>query len=83
MTALARKADAHLRKRGHCILVVGENVTRNANLHPTDVVRDVFSAHAPSLRLVSVIVDSIPDIRRARRDCTGTKQENVLVYRKR
>jgi hypothetical protein len=33
-------------------------------------------------RLDCMYHDAIPDIRRSRRECRGTKTETVLVYRK-
>lgn len=70
---------------GYFILVVGD-ATRGGSragrtaaltrqLFETEAVLDVF-------RLDSSYHDTIPDIRRSRRECRGTKAETVLVYRK-
>jgi hypothetical protein len=83
MTAVARIAEHHLCRSGHCVLVVGESVSRNRTVHPAQSVIQIFGEQAPSLHLREVIVDSIPDVRRARRSCRGVKQEQILVFQKR
>jgi hypothetical protein len=81
MIAIARLNERCLVRGGHCVLVVGESVSRRQTVHPAQHVVDVFAAHAPSLVLETVITDSIPDIRRARRDYSGVKTEQILVFR--
>jgi hypothetical protein len=82
MAALAKKVQHSLKQGGHCVLVVGEKVTRKGESHPALVAATQMSQHAPSLTLVSVTSDEIPDVRRSRRDYSGTKKEQVLVFRK-
>ncbi len=81
--ALARGVERSLMKKGYCVLVVGERVTRSGDSHPARVLSEIFKAHAPSMDLKSVVVDRIPDIRRARRGYASTKTEHILVFRKR
>jgi hypothetical protein len=83
MSALARLNEQRLKASGHCVLVVGETVSRNGTVHPAQSVLELFREHAPSLELRKIIVDTIPDVRRARRDCRGVKQEQVIIFRKR
>lgn len=83
ITSLATKVNIGLKPGGHCILIVGETLTRSKRMsHPANFVMDLVSRRAPCLELKKFIIDEIPDIRRARRYCTGTKKELVLVYRR-
>lgn len=82
MTALAILSQKGLRKSGYCVLVVGESVARNRTVHPARSAIEIFAQHAPSLLLSSVIIDTIPDVRRARRDCRGVKEERIIVFRR-
>jgi hypothetical protein len=82
MSVLASKTQAVLRSRGYCVLVIGDVVSRSAVVHPARIAVDAFAAHAPSLSLISMVEDSIPDVRRARRDYRGVKRECVVVFRK-
>lgn len=71
---------------GYFVLVLGD-VTRGSTrrVNTADITRQIFT-DTPSLesfRLAATYVDTIPDIRRSRRECRGTKRETVLVYRKR
>lgn len=82
MIAVARLNERSLVRHGRCVLVVGESVSRGQIVHPAQHVITIFQTHAPSLTLEKVIVDSIPDVRRARRDYRGVKAERILVFRK-
>jgi DNA modification methylase len=82
MRTLLTKARVSLKKRGHLVLVVGETITRKRmTSHPSTVVVDL-AERLGGFRLVDAVVDNIPDVRRARRDCRGTKAEHILVFRK-
>ena len=73
-----------LKDRGFCVLVVGETVRRKRmTSHPATQVTGIMSSANPEMKLVRVIEDEIPDVRRARRGCTGTKTELILVFQKR
>jgi tRNA G10 N-methylase Trm11 len=82
ITSLARKVELGLRPAGYCILVVGEELTRNFEAHPSEVVVSVLSQQAPSLRLRKVLADKIPDVRRTRRECRGVKTEHFLIFQR-
>jgi len=49
MTVLASKTQAALRPRGHCVLVIGDVVSRGAVVHPAQIAIDAFASRAPSL----------------------------------
>jgi methylase of polypeptide subunit release factors len=81
--AFIRAAVPHLKRGGKCILVVGETVRRKrAKSHPAEMLLAWLRELAPELRLLEVLRDSIPDVRRARRDGQATKKELILVLRK-
>jgi Putative RNA methylase family UPF0020 len=82
MISLARKVREGLKRRGYCILVVGEEVHRSFNAHPADVIVSILKQHAKCLHLKNVFTDSIPDVRRTRRECRGVKTEHFLVFQR-
>lgn len=82
MMSLAELNEKYLAKGGRCVLVVGESVRRSSTVHPAQNVLAIFDSHAPSLVLERIIVDSIPDVRRSRRDYTAVKKEQVIVFKK-
>ena len=82
MTILAIKLHPRLRTGGHCVLVVGERVTRTGNHLLSNIVLDVFATHARHFRLCRMLHDVIPDVRRSRKNISGVKAENILVFRK-
>lgn len=70
---------------GYCILVLGDAVPGGRRGGRTAAAaRALFETHSgfKRFRLKGVYHDTIPDIRRSRRECRGTKQETVLVYQK-
>ena len=70
---------------GYFILVVGD-VTRGGGRkgRTSTLTRRLFETKASLdvFKLDGIYRDTIPDIRRSRRECHGTKAETVLVYRK-
>ena len=74
-----------INSHGFFVLVVGD-VTRGRG--PTGrtarLTQELFAKHATlaQFSLTSVYEDEIPDIRRSRRECKGTKSETILVYQK-
>lgn len=82
MTSLAMKIDERLTPKGHCVFVVGEALTRTVDAHPSDAVIRIMAEKAPSVRLREIVIDAIPDIRRARRECRGVKTEHILVFKR-
>ena len=82
ITSLAGKVEQGLRPKGYCVYVVGEEVKRSFDAHPSEVVVSIMAQRAPSLRLKAAMADQIPDVRRTRRECRGVKTEHVLVFQK-
>lgn len=82
MNALARQLDEKMRRGGHCIFMVGDRTFRGGEGYPADVLAASFLAPGRTFRLVDVIADVIPDVRRSRRYLAGVKREHVLVFRK-
>lgn len=75
----------NVERRGYIILVVGDATRGNAPRGRTAALtRKLFDTEAElkAFQLESSYRDIIPDIRRSRRECRGTKSETVLVYRK-
>ena len=70
---------------GHFILVVGDATRGGIRTgHTAALTRQLFETEAALdvFRLDSTYRDTIPDIRRSRQECRGTKVETVMVYRK-
>lgn len=82
MVCLARNLENHLRRSGYCILIVGERISGRSMTHLSEEICRVIFREAPSLRLISLIKDWIPDIRRSRKNCSGTKSEHILVFQR-
>jgi hypothetical protein len=82
MTSLAEKVELALRPQGYCVFVVGEEVRRSFDAHPSDAVIAIMAQRARSLRLTDVLIDKIPDVRRTRRQCRGVKTEHVLIFQR-
>ncbi len=82
ITSLATKLDKSLATQGYCIFVVGEEVHRSFNAHPSEVVISILNQRARSLRLKSILTDDIPDVRRTRRECRGIKTEHFLIFQR-
>lgn len=82
MCHLATNVESNLRPHGYCVFVVGERFERTFTAHPSEVVFQIMTDRAKSLRLKEVILDDIPDVRRTRRECRGVKREHFLVFQK-
>lgn len=82
--AFAENALSRLRRRGRCVLIVGQTVLRKRiTSHPAERILAHLLSRDPSVRLEQVIEDDIPDVRRTRRSAAATKRELILVIRKR
>lgn len=79
----ARHVQASVKPDGHCVFIIGEKTLRNGERFPSEELACTFLRYAPSFELREIITDQIPDVRRARRNNAGTKQENTLVFRRR
>lgn len=70
---------------GHIILVVGDATRGGGRTGRTAALtQELFETETVlnAFRLQSTYHDTIPDIRRSRRECRGTKADTVLIYRK-
>lgn len=71
--------------KGYFILVVGD-ATRGGGEpgNTAKLIQHLFATESKLRRfeLDSMYCDTIPDIRRSRRECRGTKAETILVFRK-
>jgi len=82
MTSLAKKIEQSLIIKGYCIFIVGEQMHRFPQNHPSEIVQSTISEYAPSLQLTNIITDGIPDVRRSRKNCQGIKAEHFLIYQR-
>lgn len=82
MATFAQQSAINLVPNGYCIVIVGDQIRRSTKYPLSKAVQDTFKTHAPKLHLIETIVNNIPDIRRARRDCRGIRTENFLVFKK-
>lgn len=82
MTSLAKKVNVSLKRKGYCVIIIGEQVSRSPKTAPSYLAYEIISTYAPQMRLLSILEDKIPDIRRSRRDCKGTKIEHFLIFNK-
>jgi hypothetical protein len=72
-----------LRPKGKAILVVGEVRRRRSVVETNRIVRSAFEERVGGWKLVSQVLDFVPDIRRSRRACRGTKREWIMVFERR
>jgi hypothetical protein len=73
-----------IRKGGVVALVVGDASRGSRVADSAEIVRTLFSTNVAlaNFTLSRMIHDTIPDVRRSRRDLRGTKRETVLVFEK-
>jgi hypothetical protein len=83
---VAERLAPNVASGGFFMLIVGD-VTRGVRqrVRTSNITEEVFasSPRLDAFRLTARYEDEIPDIRRSRRECRGTKRETVLVYCKR
>jgi hypothetical protein len=85
MRAMCHRLGPGIEPGGYFVLVVGDATRGGGRIGRTaTLTRDLFETDAAleSFKLTAIYCDAIPDIRRSRRECRGTKRETVLVYRK-
>jgi hypothetical protein len=86
MHGVCLRLAPQLKPGGYFILVVGD-ATRGhgAPGRTAALTRNLFGAHGTLKRftLAKTYQDTVPDIRRSRRECSGTKEETILIYQKR
>jgi len=84
LESVLERLSSGVRPQGFIVLVLGE-VTRRSKATPPESIAQTIFANSKKLRpfyLVSRTQDLIPDIRRSRRECRGTKIETILAYQK-
>ena len=70
-----------LKKGGHCVLILGERGKGSWSKECLpDLVIQLSQIYASNLQLISAEIDEIPDVRRARRNCRGSKRELILCF---
>lgn len=85
LRSVCHRIGPNVRVGGYMILVVGDATRGGARRGRTAALTRKLFATDRSLiafRLVDSHRDTIPDIRRSRRECRGTKTETVLVYQR-
>ena len=82
IASVATQLTQHVRPGGYCVFVVGDKTLRGGRASPSQVVQDSFASVGSSFALEQVITDTIPDVRRSRRNTAGVTKEHILVLRK-
>jgi len=82
MEITARKLRSQLAPRGKAVLVVGELRRSRQTTRIDRIVRTAFEENVGGWKLIDQVSDAVPDIRRSRRSCRGTKKEWVMVFAK-
>jgi hypothetical protein len=73
-----------VRVGGYIVLILGDVNRYGKRQDSASIAQQVFADNEPlrCLKLQQSIKDNIPDVRRSRRDCRGTKVETILVYKR-
>lgn len=85
LTVVCARIAPNIVRGGYIALVVGDATRGNGRLGQTAALTQRLFEMEVALnkfRLEQTYRDTIPDIRRSRRECRGTKTETVLIYRK-
>lgn len=85
LSTVCTKLAPGIVKGGYIILVVGDATKGSGrNGCTATLTRELFEIESSliSFHLVEAYNDTIPDIRRSRRECRGTKTETILIYKK-
>ncbi len=72
-----------LKKGGKCVLVIGEVRRTKRPVNTAKLIQKSVLQQIKGFEQEVIIEDSIPDIRRSRRDAKGTKREWIIVFKKR
>lgn len=85
MRSVCERLAPQVKKGGRFVLVVGD-ATRGGGRpgRSATVTRQIFESEPAfeKFKLEKMYRDKIPDIRRSRHECKGTKVETILIYRK-
>jgi len=71
-----------LRRNGMCVLVIGEVVRSSKPINTAQLIIDMVKDSSINFKMEEIIEDTIPDIRRARRNGSCTKKEWIVVFKK-
>lgn len=85
MRSVCIRLAPRVKRGGRFILVVGDATRGGGRPGRTATITRLIFESDPAFKqftLEKIYRDKIPDIRRSRRECSGTKVETVLVYRK-
>jgi hypothetical protein len=85
MRSVCLRLAPAINQAGFFILVVGDVTRGNSRTARTSrLMRNLFEKEADlrAFRLRASYHDIVPDIRRSRRECRGTKGETILIYQK-
>jgi hypothetical protein len=82
MKTLANLADDCLAPSGKVVLIVGEARRNSRRIDTSEIVKAAFETQH-KFRLTDCLEDPVPDIRRSRRGCAGTKREWIMAFSRR
>jgi len=82
MERCMRNVHQGLRRNGTCVLVIGEVGRASKPINTAHLIIEMIKNSAINFRLEEVIEDTIPDIRRARRNGACTKREWIVIFKK-
>ncbi|MGD2085419.1 MAG: DNA methyltransferase [Candidatus Aminicenantes bacterium] len=82
MERCLRNIKHALRSQGRCILVIGEVKRSKKSINTAQLIIDLAVNKIGGFKCEDIIEDTIPDIRRARKNGACTKQEWIVVLRK-
>ena len=71
-----------LKRNGICVLVIGEVGRSKKPINTANLIIEMMKESSLNFRLEEMIEDTIPDIRRARRNGSCTKKEWIVVFKK-
>lgn len=83
--SVCKRLAPHVKKGGRFVLVVGDATRGNGRPGRTaSITQELFQNDRAfgQFKIEKIYLDRIPDIRRSRRECKGTKVETILIYRK-
>ncbi len=84
MRSVCQRLHGSMRLGGYFAFVLGEVTRGGATTSPHDLVGAIFREE-PFCRTyhhIATYEDTIPDIRRSRRECRGTKREVTLIFQR-
>jgi len=84
MDIVLSNLSPRISSNGFIVLILGDVHSKNKIYDLSDLLVELFKNNKilNQFSLVKIYEDNIPDIRRSRKDCRGTKKERVLIYQK-